>query len=141
MARRLRVEYPSAIYHVMNPGDRREPISKDDGGRQRFVETLGEVCAKTGWQMLSTVAHRAGSLLDADRGAAGDGDGANWIFCGSTVLGSRSMQVFMLFALRSFMVVCGAGPTTWAAAPLTRRNPRSLRTADIAFAHCESHTC
>jgi hypothetical protein len=24
------VEYPGAIYHVMNRGDRREPIFKDD---------------------------------------------------------------------------------------------------------------
>ena len=40
MARKLRVEYAGAIYHVMNRGDR----------RQRFVKTLGEVCAKTGWQ-------------------------------------------------------------------------------------------
>ena len=51
MARKLRVEYPGAIYHVMNRGDRREPIFKDDADRQRFVETLGEVCAKTGWQV------------------------------------------------------------------------------------------
>ena len=34
----------------MNRGDRRELIFMDDGDRQRFVETLGEVCAKTGWQ-------------------------------------------------------------------------------------------
>ena len=26
VARKLRVEYPGAIYHVMNRGDRREPI-------------------------------------------------------------------------------------------------------------------
>jgi hypothetical protein len=32
----------------MNRGDRREPVFKDDAGRQRFVETLGEACAKTG---------------------------------------------------------------------------------------------
>lgn len=51
MARKLRVEYLGAIYHVMNRGDRREPIFKDDADRQRFVETLGEVCAKTGWQV------------------------------------------------------------------------------------------
>ena len=50
MARKLRVEYPGAIYHVMNRGDRREPIFKDEADRQRFVETLAEVCAKTGWQ-------------------------------------------------------------------------------------------
>jgi REP element-mobilizing transposase RayT len=30
---------------------RREPIFRDDADRQRFVETLAEVCAKTGWQV------------------------------------------------------------------------------------------
>jgi putative transposase len=35
----------------MNRGDRREPIVVDDKDRQRFVETLGEACLKTGWQI------------------------------------------------------------------------------------------
>ena len=35
----------------MNRGDRREPIFVDEADRQRFVETLAEVCAKTGWQV------------------------------------------------------------------------------------------
>src|SRR3974377_2357466 len=30
---------------------RREAIFRDDTDRQRFVETLGEVCQKTGWQI------------------------------------------------------------------------------------------
>ena len=51
MARKLRVEYPGAIYHVMNRGDRREPIFQDDEDRQRFLATLGEACGKTGWQV------------------------------------------------------------------------------------------
>jgi len=51
MARKLRVEYPGAIYHVMNRGDRREPIFRDDKDRERFISTLGETCAKTGWQV------------------------------------------------------------------------------------------
>jgi REP element-mobilizing transposase RayT len=51
MARKLRVEYPGAIYHVMNRGDRREVIFRDDEDRQRFLTTLGEACAKTGWQV------------------------------------------------------------------------------------------
>lgn len=51
MARKLRVQYPGAIYHVMNRGDRREPIFKDDQDRQRFLETLAEVGIKTGWQV------------------------------------------------------------------------------------------
>jgi putative transposase len=30
MPRQLRIEYPGAVYHIMNRGDRREPIFKDD---------------------------------------------------------------------------------------------------------------
>jgi REP element-mobilizing transposase RayT len=51
MPRQLRIQYPGAIYHVMNRGDRREPIFHDDFDRQRFVATLGEACAKTDWQV------------------------------------------------------------------------------------------
>ena len=50
-ARKLRVEYPGAIYHVMNRGNRREPIFKDDQDRRRFLSTLAEACEKTGWQI------------------------------------------------------------------------------------------
>jgi len=45
------VQNPGAIYHLMNRGDRREPIFKDDEDRRRFLETLGQACAKTGWQV------------------------------------------------------------------------------------------
>ena len=39
MARKLRVEYPGAIYYVTNRGDRRESIFLGDADRQRFVAT------------------------------------------------------------------------------------------------------
>ena len=48
MARKLRVEYPGAIYHVMNRGDRREHIFKDDEDRQGFLAALGEACKRVG---------------------------------------------------------------------------------------------
>ena len=51
MARKLRLEYEGAIYHVMNRGDRREAIFKDDKDRERFLETLAECCIKTDWQV------------------------------------------------------------------------------------------
>ena len=51
MARKLRVEYEGAIYHVMNRGDRREAIFLDDEDRKHFITTLGEACVKTGWQI------------------------------------------------------------------------------------------
>ena len=51
MPRQLRLEYPGAIYHVMNRGDHREPIFKDDLDRQKFLLTHGQACEKTGWQV------------------------------------------------------------------------------------------
>jgi putative transposase len=51
MPRALRIEYHGAIYHVMNRGDRREPIFKDDADHRRFIETLAETCLKTDWQV------------------------------------------------------------------------------------------
>ena len=51
MARKLRIQYPGGIYHIMSRGDRREPIFKDDVDRQRFLSTLAEACAKTSWQV------------------------------------------------------------------------------------------
>ena len=49
MARKLRVEYKGAIYHLMNRGDRREPIILDEEDSELFIKTLGEACAKTHW--------------------------------------------------------------------------------------------
>jgi putative transposase len=47
MARKLRVEYEGAIYHVMNRGDRREPIFRCDEDRLLFLQTLEQTCQKT----------------------------------------------------------------------------------------------
>jgi putative transposase len=49
--RKLRIEYPGAIYHIVNRGDRREDIFKDDLDRQQFLSTLAEACQKTEWQV------------------------------------------------------------------------------------------
>ena len=51
MPRKLRIQYPGAMYHVMNRGDQREAIFRDDEDRQRFLVTLGEACQKTEWQV------------------------------------------------------------------------------------------
>ena len=51
MSRKLRIEHPGAMYHVMNRGDQREDIFRDDEDRQRFLCTLSEACGKTDWQV------------------------------------------------------------------------------------------
>lgn len=51
MTRPLRLEYPGALYHVMNRGDRREAIFHGDADRRLFLESLTTVCEKTDWQI------------------------------------------------------------------------------------------
>jgi len=47
----LRVQYPGAIYHVINRGDRREAIFEDDPDRGRLLAALTEACEETSWQV------------------------------------------------------------------------------------------
>ena len=51
MPRKLRVEYPGAMYHIMSRGDQRDDIFLSDVDRQDFLKTLAEACQKTGWQV------------------------------------------------------------------------------------------
>jgi len=51
MARKVRIEYQGAIYHVMSRGNRREKICRGDRDRAEFQRALAEVCARTDWQI------------------------------------------------------------------------------------------
>jgi putative transposase len=51
MPRKLRLEYPGAMYHLMSRGDQREDIFLDDVDRHDFIKSLAEACQKTGWQV------------------------------------------------------------------------------------------
>jgi REP element-mobilizing transposase RayT len=49
MARKPRLEFEGAAYHVMSRGDHGEAIFSDDRDRLTFLKTLGEACGRTGW--------------------------------------------------------------------------------------------
>lgn len=51
MPRKARVEFPGAVYHLLDRGDRREAIFCDDTDREQFLATLGQVCGRTGWRV------------------------------------------------------------------------------------------
>jgi REP element-mobilizing transposase RayT len=51
MARARRIEYGGAVYHVMARSNQGRAIFADDKVRQRFLDTLGEACGKTGWRL------------------------------------------------------------------------------------------
>ncbi len=49
MARKPRVEFEDATYHVMCRGNRQEAVFRDDKDRERFLDTLEEVAGRNGW--------------------------------------------------------------------------------------------
>ncbi len=51
MPRKARVEFPGAVYHLLDRGERREAIVRDDLDGQSFLRTLGQVCGRTGWRV------------------------------------------------------------------------------------------
>ena len=51
MARPLRMESESGVYHVLNRGNYRADIFRSDKAKVAFLKCLGEACAKTGWQV------------------------------------------------------------------------------------------
>jgi len=48
MARPIRVEYEGAVYHVTARGNDRRAIYRDDGDRERFLETVGQCVEQFG---------------------------------------------------------------------------------------------
>jgi REP element-mobilizing transposase RayT len=51
MARKVRVEFAGAIYHVMCRGNRQETVFRDDKDCEMFLDTLGEVSERNGWRI------------------------------------------------------------------------------------------
>ena len=49
MVRKLRLEYPSAIYHVINRGNDRAAVFQSEGARTVFETCLAETCEKSKW--------------------------------------------------------------------------------------------
>ena len=51
MPRRLRLQYPDAIYHVMARGNGRQKIVRDDADRDRLQEHLGRAALRCCWRI------------------------------------------------------------------------------------------
>src|SRR3569833_3214811 len=51
MARKWRVEYAGACYHVINRGNHRAWVFKEEGARDAFEACLGEAAARYRWRL------------------------------------------------------------------------------------------
>jgi len=111
MARKLRIQYEGAIYHVMNRGDRREDIFHDDQDRQLFLKTLGEACEKTAWQVHAYCLMRNHFHLVMETPRANLVAGMKWFLGTYTARFNRRHQYFgHLFSGRyKSLIVDGSG--------------------------------
>src|SRR5947209_16987410 len=55
MPRRLRIEFPGAIYHVMARGNARQAIVRDDDDRERLLHDLHSAVVRSGWELTAFV--------------------------------------------------------------------------------------
>jgi REP element-mobilizing transposase RayT len=53
--RRLRLQYPGAIYHVMSRGNGRQDIVRDDADLDRLQQELGRASVRCGWKVYAFV--------------------------------------------------------------------------------------
>src|SRR5690348_12835570 len=111
MARKLRIQYEGAIYHIMNRGDHREDIFLDDNDRELFLETLGQTCAKTDWQIHAWCLMRNHFHLVVETPRANLVDGMKWFLGTYTSRFNRRHKLFgHLFSGRyKSLVVDGSG--------------------------------
>lgn len=58
MARKLRLEYPGACYHVINRGNYRADIFETEGAKKAFEDCLFEACGRSGWVLHAYVIMR-----------------------------------------------------------------------------------
>ena len=58
MARKQRLEYGGACYHVINRGNYRRELFAAEGAAQAFVGCLAETCARFGWRLHAYVVMR-----------------------------------------------------------------------------------
>jgi REP-associated tyrosine transposase len=109
--RKLRLEYEGAIYHLMNRGDRREAIFLDDADRVRFLETLGEACQRTDWQVHAYCLMRNHFHLVVETPKANLCVGMQWLLGTYTARFNRRHKLFgHLFSGRyKSLIVDGSG--------------------------------
>ena len=111
MPRKLRLQYPGAIYHVMNRGDRREDVFKDDLDRQLFLATLEEACRKTEWPVHAYCLMRNHFHLVVETPQANLIAGMQWLLGTYTARFNRRHKVFghLLSGRYKSLLVDGSG--------------------------------
>jgi REP element-mobilizing transposase RayT len=79
MARKLRIQFPGALYHVINRGNYRREVFASVGAAQAFVATLGEACTHYDWRLHAYVVMPNHYHLALETPAANLVEGMHWL--------------------------------------------------------------
>jgi putative transposase len=79
MARKLRLEFPGACYHVINRGNYRADIFATDGAKAAFERCLFEAGTKSGWLLHAFVLMRNHYHLAVETPLANLVSGMQWL--------------------------------------------------------------
>ena len=79
MARKFRIQYPGAIYHVINRGNYRSFIFDSEGARVSFLKCLRECCESQGWVLHAWVLMGNHYHLCLETPEANLVDGMRWL--------------------------------------------------------------
>jgi len=79
MARKLRVEYDGALYHVINRGNFRADVFASKGTREAFERCLLETCEKSQWRLHAYVIMRNHYHLAVETPRGNLVDGMQWL--------------------------------------------------------------
>ena len=79
MARKLRIQYEGAIYHVINRGNYRQDVFASVSAAQVFEETLIEACVINGWRLHAHVVMRNHYHLAVETPRANLTEGMHWL--------------------------------------------------------------
>jgi REP element-mobilizing transposase RayT len=79
VARRLRIQYPGALYHVINRGNYRRDVFETVGAAHAFEIALGEACTRHGWLIHAFAIMRNHFHLALETPDANLVDGMHWL--------------------------------------------------------------
>lgn len=79
MSRQPRIEFPGAIYHVLNRGNYRTDLFDSAGAAQAFVDCLFQTCERMGWRLHAYCVMRNHYHLALETPNGNLVDGIHWL--------------------------------------------------------------
>jgi len=79
MARKLRIQFPGALYHVINRGNYRRDLFETTGAAESFLQTMAEAVGRYGWRLHAYVLMRNHYHLALETPEPNLVDGMHWL--------------------------------------------------------------